>query len=151
MTDTDIPRDGTPVEVQAGPVRPSQLYLSSAKLGAVCEAHDGTDPTADGLPVRPVAELAPRAPADGPPLPTDGLVLMDGHTRAFCARLAGRETLTVRYDTDDLPLPIYARCVGWCVEDGVKTVDDLFGRVLDHETFETAWIERCHNAPEYPD
>lgn len=40
----------------------------------------------------------------------------------------------------------YQECVGWCEEAGVESVGDLAGRVLDSESYEERWIERCHDA-----
>lgn len=111
--------------------QPSQLYLDGRKLAAVAEWFDFDEPNYEAL---PVVEL------DG------GLVLTDGHTRAFAASLSGRDELRVRRDADDLPLDLYGRCVDWCVDEGITEVRDLVGRVVGPETFEERWIERCHAA-----
>lgn len=113
-------------------LRPTQLYLSAAKLASVLEAFD----------------------ADGP-LPAfehDGeWYLSDGHTRAFAAYLGGAESLRIERDREVREVydfDLYLTCIDWCHEAEVRTVPDLTGRVLDHETFEEKWIERCHRAAE---
>ena len=107
-------------------VRPSQLYVDQRKLRRVLDWF-----TLDGYDPLPVIEL------DG------DLVLTDGHTRAFAAHLRGAAELRVAHDEDDLPLDVYRTCLGWCREEGVTSVADFAGRVIDDESYEVLWIERC--------
>jgi hypothetical protein len=116
-----------------GDVRPSQLYLNGRKLALATEWFDFDCPEYDPLPV---------ARIDG------AWTLTDGHTRAFLAALSGAEHLHVREDTDDLPLALYAECVAWCRDEGVTDVRDLFGRVVDADSFERLWVDRCQRAAE---
>ena len=109
-------------------VRPSQLYVSQRKLREVLTWFDS-----DGYDPLPVVEL------DG------DLVLTDGHTRAFAAHLRGADELRVAPDDDDLSLDAYRTCLGWCRDEGITSIADLAGRVLDEGAYEERWIERCRN------
>jgi hypothetical protein len=116
-------------------LRPTQLYLSAAKLSAVLEEFaDGPDPG---------------------PLPAfeyEGeWYLSDGHTRAFAAYLGGVEELWIERDPEvrtEYDFELYRECIEWCREARVESVADLSGRVLPHDEFEDAWIERCRRVAE---
>jgi hypothetical protein len=117
-------------------LHPTQLYLSAAKLAAVLDDFETDGP-------------------DYGPLPAfehDGeWYLSDGHTRAFAAYLGGAETIRIERDREVREVydfDLYLTCIDWCREEGVRAVPDLAGRVLDHETFEEAWIGRCQRAAE---
>lgn len=114
--------------------RPSQLYLDASRLRDALEWFDADEPEYDPIPL----------------LHLDGeVVLSDGHTRAFCAYLAGAEELSVvdDPDRDELNLPLYRECVRWCREASLATVGDLAGRLVSEATFERKWIERCQSHP----
>lgn len=112
-------------------VRPTQLYLSSGKLTDVLAWFDFDDPAYGPLPVfEHESEW----------------YLADGHTRAFAAYLAGEDHLPVERDPDvreKYDFEVYRACISWCREEGVETIADLQGRVVEPETFEAAWVERC--------
>lgn len=123
-----------PFTLALGEVRPSQLYLSAAKLATVLESVDPADPDYDPLPVFEHG---------------GEWYLSDGHTRAFVAYLGGVDDLRVERDADlreEYDFDLYLTCIEWCREAGVETVPDLAGRVLAHDEFETEWIERCRRA-----
>jgi hypothetical protein len=114
-------------------VRPSQLYLNSAKLTAVIDWFDFDEPDYWALPVLEY---------NGDPY------LTDGHTRAFVAYLAGVDELRVVQDDTDFDRTdrlLYHECLGWCANAGITTISDLAGRVLNPETYEEKWIDRCHH------
>ncbi len=115
-------------------VHPSQLYLSSEKLADVLAWFDFDDPAYGPLPV----------------FEYDGeWYLSDGHTRAFVAYLAGEERLSVERDDEVREVydfDVYLACISWCEEEGVKTIADLRGRIVEPGTFEEVWIERCKQA-----
>lgn len=117
-------------------LRPSQLYLSAAKLASVLEEFDDEGPNYGPLPAFEHE---------------DEWYLSDGHTRAFAAYLGGAESLWIERDREVREVydfDLYLTCIDWCRDEGVRSVPDLAGRVLDHETFEEQWIERCHRAAE---
>lgn len=112
-------------------VRPSQLYLSSEKLAGVCEWLDFDDPDYDPLPA----------------FEYEGeWYLADGHTRAFVTFLAGMEQLQIDREEalrEKYDFEVYEACIEWCADAGVETVADLRGRIVEPDTYERLWIERC--------
>lgn len=108
-------------------LQPSQLYISRTKLLAV------------------EAALSPGEPNE--PLPVwewnSMLVLTDGHTRALAAFLRGQEDLPVYEDTDELDWDAYRICVGWCLEEGIRSAADLQDRVIPAGRYEELWLGRC--------
>ena len=126
--------DTVPIEAP----QPSQLYLDAEKVASVLSWMDLNNPRYEPLPTLDLY---------------GDLVLMDGHTRAFVAHLAGAERirLDVRSSTgwDDPNVPLYRECVRWCREEGLTEIGDLVGRVLDPDVFRDRWIERCHDSPLY--
>ncbi len=110
-------------------LQPSQLYINAAKLRCV----------QDRLNIPSAVTLAPL-----PVLGMGGdLVLTDGHTRAFTAWSAGLRHLRVAWDTDELDVQAYEICVQWCVQEGIRTISDLQGRVVDLDTYRALWLDRC--------
>lgn len=81
-------------------ISPSQLHISQKKLDDV-KAWLGSveDLALHPLPIRRFGER---------------IVLTDGHTRAVAALLKGAEEVPVEWDTDDLDLELYSRCISWC-------------------------------------
>ena len=116
--------------------QPSQLYLSGRKLHAASAWFDFDDPRYDPL---PVLRGAPGFPDRDEP------VLVDGHTRAFLAHFAGADELLVRDMTDEgHPLALYADCVAWCERKGIASVAHFADRVVNHDSYQRRWIDRCH-------
>jgi hypothetical protein len=110
-------------------LQPSQLFISSEKLTRI---ENENDPKwFDRLEPIPIKEL------DGQ------IVLTDGHTRALFAFLNGHSEIPVTWDEDELDWEAYRICVAWCREARIATVADLRDRVLDPETYESCWHERC--------
>jgi hypothetical protein len=127
-----------PRRIAVEDLRPTQLYLSAAKLASVLDEFEEHDPYG--------------------PLPAfehEGeWYLSDGHTRAFAAYLGGAETIPIERDREVREVydfDLYLTCIDWCREEDVRAVPDLGGRILAHETFEEEWIERCHRAAEDED
>ncbi|SDR43902.1 histone acetyltransferase [Natronobacterium texcoconense] len=112
-------------------VRPTQLYLSSEKLAGVLEWFDFDEPNYEPLPA----------------FEHDGeWYLADGHTRAFAASLAGAETLRIEHDEsvrEEYDFEVYLRCLEWCEDAGIETIDDLHGRVVSPNAYQELWIDRC--------
>lgn len=130
-------------------LQPSQLLVSREKLRDVLAWWDADEPEptpasgVDPLPyLDPVDDLGRDGGEDGSP---SRLVLADGHTRALAAVLSGVESLPVVRDPDrdELSMSTYRTCVGWCVTAGVRTPNDLVGRVVSPERHREAWVERC--------
>jgi len=108
-------------------LQPSQLYVSKDKLLAV-EAAYSAGGQEEALPVWEWNSM---------------LVLTDGHTRALAALLRGQEDVPVYEDTDDLDWDAYRICVGWCLEEGIRSVADLQDRVIPAGRYEELWLGRC--------
>ncbi|EMA45456.1 hypothetical protein [Halococcus saccharolyticus] len=122
--------------VPIGDPQPTQLCLSDRKLHTATAWFDFDEPQYDPLPVLCGASAFPDR---------DEPVLIDGHTRAFLAHLAGANELWVHDVTDeDHPLELYADCVAWCERKGITSLADFAGRVVSHETHQRRWIDRCH-------
>jgi len=108
-------------------LQPSQLYVSRDKLLTVEAAYSDGGPE-EPLPVWEWNSM---------------LVLTDGHTRALAAFLRGQEDIPVYEDTDDLDWDAYRICVGWCLEEGIRSVADLEDRVIPAGRYEELWLGRC--------
>jgi hypothetical protein len=119
-------------ELVLGTPQPTQYCLSAAKLRGVLDWFDVDDPAYDPLPVA----KDPQA---------DQWLLLDGHTRAVSALLAGERSLRVRDATDDpdVDLAVYRTCREWCRERGVRSVWDLVGETWSAQRYEDEWLGRC--------
>jgi len=113
--------------------QPTQYCLSAGKLRDVMEWFDFDDPEYDPVTVARV---------------DDEWLLLDGHSRAFCALLAGETTIRVHDASDDPDVDpeIYRTCREWCRERSVEAVGDLVGDVRSAERYEDEWLGRCENA-----
>ena len=119
-----------PFAVPLADLQPTQLYLCDEKLLVVLEWFNADGPDYDPLPVTDIH---------------GDLVALDGHHRAFAALLAGADDVRV-VRASDVDLAPYRTCVKWCQEAGIDSIADLAGRVLDRESYEEEWIERCEDA-----
>lgn len=117
-------------------VRPTQLYLSTAKLAGILEWIDPEETSYDAVPT----------------FEYEGEVyLADGHTRAFVAWLCGADSLRVERDPtirSTYDFDLYRTCITWCREAGLTTVADFRGRLLEPDAYESRWVDRCHRAAE---
>ena len=123
-------------------LQPSQLLVSAEKLQGVLDWWDADDPDPEPLPyLHPVEDLG----LDPGVVENGRVVLTDGHTRALAAVLSGAETVPVvrEPDREELSMEVYRTCLGWCVDEGVRTPADLVGRVVSAETHREEWIKRC--------
>lgn len=115
-------------------IRPTQLYLSSEKLADVLAWFDVDEPNYGTLPA----------------FEHEGeWYLSDGHTRAFVASLSGAQTLRLERDEELREIydfDAYLRAISWCAEEGIETVRDLHGRVVEPDSYQELWIDRCQRA-----
>lgn len=116
--------------------QPSQLFIDAQRLRNGLEWFDFENPTYDPIPVLHI---------------DDEIVLSDGHTRAVLAYLGGANRLEIVPDPDqqELNIPLYRECVGWCRQECVTQVADLTQRVVSRPTFLEQWVARCHSSPLY--
>ncbi len=113
----------------------SQLYLNQRKLDAVRERANQEDFA--GVEPLPVFDFG-----------NGRKVLTDGHSRALAAMQRGQKTLQVYWDTDPnttgkLPRRMYQMYLSWCEKAGVHTLAQLQDRVLQPQSYEFFWLERC--------
>lgn len=109
-------------------IQPSQLYINCGKLDAV--------QAAASLEAVSVKQLNGR------------IVFTDGHTRAFAAHLAGRREIEVYWEDEELDWEAYQICVDWCLAEGIHSIADLAGRVIDPQQYEVLWLDRCRHMQE---
>jgi hypothetical protein len=117
------------VFVKLDQLQPSQLYISQEKLSIIQAAYDLSSP--EGVQPIPVKDLGRLR------------VMTDGHTRAFAAYLTGLTSVPTYDDPDDLDWEAYQICVDWCRAEGIHSVADLAGRVVNAEDYEHLWYDRC--------
>jgi hypothetical protein len=110
-------------------IQPSQLFISAEKLSRVLEDFDPNNP--ESLEPIPVKSLG------------GAIIYTDGHTRALAAHHRGLTEIPIVWDDDDLDWEAYEICVRWCKEEGIHTIADLEGRILDPESYEKLWLKRC--------
>ena len=110
-------------------LQPSQLYISAEKLSRILQYFDPQE--LESLEPIPVKKLG------------DEIIYTDGHTRAFAAHQLGSGEIPVVWDEDELDWEAYEICVQWCREEGIHTIADLEGRILDQESYEILWLKRC--------
>lgn len=116
------------VEVKITDLHPTQLYLSEKKLHAI----QMLDQSAEIINVDPIRVLAFG----------DGLLITDGHHRAYQALLAGRDTISAEFDRDggDELYVLYAQA---CEERKITSVLDLKHRILAQDEYEAKWYNWC--------
>lgn len=133
-------------------LQPTQYCLSAGKLRAVCSWFDFDDPDYEPLPVarfdvdEAAAERADETTVEGRAKDAhDEWLLLDGHTRAVCALLAGERALRVRDATtdDDVDPGPYLTGRDWCMARGVYSVRDLVGETWSARRYEDEWLARC--------
>jgi hypothetical protein len=111
-------------------IQPSQLYISSSKLKQVMNNFGKEKP--NRLPPIPIKLL------DGEYVSTDG------HTRLFAWYREGYEEVLCEWEDIDFNWDEYRVYVKWCKEEGITSIKDLKGRVIDPEKYKILWLERCY-------
>ena len=116
------------MEVKITDLHPTQLYLSEKKLQAI----QMLDQSAEIINVDPISILAFR----------DGLLITDGHHRAYQALLVGKDTISAEFDRDggDELYALYAQA---CEERKITSVLDLKHRILPQDEYEAKWYNWC--------
>lgn len=110
-------------------IQPSQLFISEKKLKDVLNWLDGEN-IQSYEPV-PVKELNGK------------VIFTDGHTRAYALYKMGIEDILCFWDNDNLDWEAYQICVDWCIEEGITNISHLEQKVVDHNTYEVLWHDRC--------
>ncbi len=110
-------------------IQPSQLYISEMKLKMVSEwLNDRNRNDYEPIPIKKL---------------NDNIIFTDGHTRAFALYSMGVENIRCIWDKDELNWELYQRCVDWCLDEGIQNISHLEQKVINHDTYQILWYERC--------
>jgi len=110
-------------------IQPSQLYISTDKLAEIMKTFSPSNRHL--LEPIPIKKLA------------DGIIFVDGHTRAFAAFLQGLSEVPVYWEYEELDWNAYEICVKWCKDEGIRTIADLKNRVVSKDDYRVLWLDRC--------
>lgn len=116
----------------------SQIYLNQDKICRIKQWFSKND--LDHFSPLPVHDFG-----------NETYTLTDGHTRAFVAYQSGVFALPVIYDHDDIVTGIpgqilYQADIEWCERFHLKRISDLKNRILDNQSYQKLWIERCNRS-----
>ncbi len=75
---------------------------------------------------------------------SEGPLLLDGHSRALALLRRGYEKCRTVYETEVIDWEAYKMCVRWCRKEGIRRPRDLLDRIVDEETYQELWLDRCH-------
>lgn len=110
-------------------IQPSQLFISEVKLKKVSEWLDCKN--IECYQPIPIKKLNGR------------IIFTDGHTRAFALYKMGIGNIRCIWDEDNLDWQAYQICVDWCIGEGITNISHLKKRVIDHDSYEISWHDRC--------
>ena len=110
-------------------IQPSQLFISEVKLNKVSEWLGNKN--IEYYQSIPVKKLNGK------------IIFTDGHTRAFELYQMGIENIRCIWHEDDLDWEAYQICVDWCIEEGITNISHLKQRVIDNDSYEVLWNDRC--------
>ena len=116
------------MEVNIKDLHPTQLYLSEKKLQDIQMLYHSVERQN----INPISVLAFG----------DGLLITDGHHRAYQALLAGRNTISAEFDRDgcDELYHLYAQA---CEERKIYSILDLKNHILAQDEYEAKWYNWC--------
>ena len=116
------------MEVKIKDLHPTQLYLSEKKLQDIQMLYHSVERQN----INPISVLAFG----------DGLLITDGHHRAYQALLAGRNTISAEFDRDgcDELYHLYAQA---CEKRKIYSVLDLKNHILAQDEYEAKWYNWC--------
>ena len=116
------------MEVKIKDLHPTQLYLSEKKLQDIQMLYHSVERPN----INPISVLAFG----------DGLLITDGHHRAYQALLAGRNTISAEFDRDgcDELYHLYAQA---CEKRKIYSVLDLKNHILPQNEYEARWYNWC--------
>lgn len=113
----------------------SQIYLNSEKILSLTEWFDTQ--CMDNFQPLPVYDFG-----------NNKYTLTDGHTRAYIAYKNGISVLPVFYDSDDIVTNsvgqmLYKADIDWCKRFKLSHIKKLGNRILNKESYQKLWVERC--------
>jgi len=110
-------------------LKPSCLCISEGKLHLVREWFDpNSNDNFDPISVKKI---------------NNHIIIIDGHTRAVAALLAGWDTVPVYWDEDDHVMQKYEFYLNWCDEEGIHSLTDLANRIVSHKDYQHLWRRKC--------
>ena len=116
------------MKVNIADLHPTQLYLSEKKLQDIQMLYHSVERQN----INPISVLAFG----------DGLLITDGHHRAYQALLAGRNTISAEFDRDgcDELYHLYAQA---CEKRKIYSVLDLKNHILPQDEYQAKWYNWC--------
>ena len=116
------------MEVNIKDLHPTQLYLSEKKLQDIQMLYHSVERQN----INPISVLAFG----------DGLLITEGHHRAYQALLAGRNTISAEFDRDgcDELYHLYAQA---CEKRKIYSVLDLKNHILPQDEYQAKWYNWC--------
>ncbi|WP_342992064.1 chromosome partitioning protein ParB [Streptococcus sp. KHUD_013] len=116
------------MKVKIADLHPTQLYLSEKKLQNIQLLYQSEEI----INLDPISILAFG----------NGLLITDGHHRAYQALLAGQDTISAEFDRDggDELYDLYAQA---CEERKICSVLDLKNHILPQDEYEAKWYNWC--------
>ena len=116
------------MKVKIADLHPTQLYLSEKKLQNIQWLYQSEEI----INLDPISILAFG----------NGLLITDGHHRAYQALLAGQDTISAEFDRDggDELYDLYAQA---CEERKICSVLDLKNHILPQDEYEAKWYNWC--------
>ena len=116
------------MKVKIADLHPTQLYLSEKKLQNIQLLYK----SAEIINLDPISILAFG----------NGLLITDGHHRAYQALLAGQDTISAEFDRDggDELYHLYAQA---CEKRKIYSVLDLKNHILPQDEYEAKWYNWC--------
>lgn len=113
----------------------SQLYLSERKINNIRKWITEDNLIKSPISVRRFSNC-------------EKLVIIDGHTRLFCALENGITNVPVLLNTGPLTSEIeslYMTCIDWCIKKSIFNVKDLQTKIVNSHDYQKLWIDRCQN------
>ena len=116
------------MKVKIADLHPTQLYLSEKKLQNIQLLYQSEEI----INLDPISILAFG----------NGLLITDGHHRAYQALLAGQDTISAEFDRDggDELYDLYAQA---CEERKICSVLDLKNHILPQDEYAAKWYNWC--------
>jgi len=115
-------------------IQPTQLYISELKYHIVNEKLSREQFTHELYNPIPIKQF------DGE------VIFIDGHTRATWLVNHGIYTVKVYWEKEEYNWDLYRRCIQWCKEDNINSIDDLKGKIISSKEYEKLWNKRCNIA-----
>lgn len=110
-------------------IQPTQLFVSEEKLNSVKKwLINSNNFTYDPIPIKKL---------------NDKVIFVDGHTRALALYNLGFKTILVEWEPEEWDWEAYQICVDWCLESKIRTISDLCSKIIDKDSYEILWHDRC--------